>query len=367
MPELFADYTLRIVALGTSLIGIVAGALGTFAVQRRQSLVGDAISHAALPGVALAFLLTLSRHPLVLLTGAVLAGWLGMVLVMQITRRSRIKTDAALGIILACFFGLGIVLLSVIQGLPTSKKAGLETYLFGSAATMLREDVLVISSLAAVVLLLVAICWKEFKLLSFDPEFMAVQGWPVRRLDLLLTSLIVVAIAIGLQAVGVVLMSALLIAPAAAARQWSDRLPVVLLVAAVIGGLGGVCGALLSSSLSWSTGPAVVLIVSAAALLSLFLAPQRGMLWTWLRHRHQHRQVRVSAVLTGIYRLVVDDPDPFRAHAINALDAVGLHAAQRTMPELERQGWVKRAGRLWQLTEAGLARAQRLQREGGEL
>jgi manganese/zinc/iron transport system permease protein len=215
------------------------------------------------------------------------------------------------------------------------------------------------------VLVAVAVFWKEFKLLSFDYEFMAVQGWPVRVLDLLLTSLIVIAIAIGLQVVGVVLMSALLVAPAAAARQWSNRLPVVLLIAALIGGIGGVGGALLSSSLGWSTGPAVVLVVSAFALLSLFFAPQRGILWSWIRHRYQHRQVRVSAVLAGIYRLAVEDPDPFRAHSVKALDAVGIHAAQRTMPELERQGWVKRAGQLWQLTEPGLARARQLQGDGG--
>ncbi len=366
LTGLLTDYTLRTVALGTALIGAVAGALGTFAVLRRQSLVGDAISHAALPGVALAFLITLSKHPLVLLIGAALAGWLGTLAVMAITRTTRIKQDTALGIVLSVFFGIGLVMLRVVQDLPTAGKAGLDRFLFGSAASMLRADVLTAALLGAVALALLLVFWKEFKLLSFDAEYMAAQGWPVRLLDVLLTSLIVLAIVIGLQAVGVVLMSALLVAPAAAARQWSNQLGIVALLAALCGALSGVSGALISSSAAGlSTGPTIVLVACGLVLLSLLLAPARGLLWDHLRHLAQHREVEAAAVLGGLLRLAESHGDPSAPHSVAALDAVGLHAAQNTMPLLEKRGLAERSGDLWRLTPAGHAEARRAQGRGG--
>ena len=366
LTGLLTDYTLRTVALGVALIGAVAGALGTFAVLRRQSLVGDAISHAALPGVALAFLITLSKHPLVLLVGAALAGWLGTLAVMAITRTTRIKQDTALGIVLSVFFGIGLVILRVVQDLPTAGKAGLDRFLFGSAASMLRADVLTAAVLGALALALLLVFWKEFKLLSFDAEYMAAQGWPVRLLDVLLTSLIVLAIVIGLQAVGVVLMSALLIAPAAAARQWSNQLGLVALLAALLGALSGVTGALVSSSVPrLSTGPTIVLVACGVVVLSLLLAPARGLLWDHLRHLRQHREVEAAAVLGGLLRLAESHGEPTAPHDIAALDAVGLHAAQSTMPLLEKRGLAERAGAQWRLTPAGYAEARRVQGTGG--
>lgn len=285
--DLFFDYTLRTVALGSATLGIISGALGAFAVLRRQSLLGDAISHAALPGVALAFLLTHSKTPLILMIGAAIAGWLGTLLVMAIVKNTRIKDDSALGLVLSVFFGLGLVLLTYIQRrVPDANQAGLDKFLFGQAAALLASDVITMAALGGAALLLMGVFWKEFKLLSFDADFGATLGFPMRLLDIILTSLLVIAIVVGLQTVGVVLMSAMVVAPAAAARQWTDRLGVMVGLSAFFGALAGVSGALISSAVTrLPTGPTIVLCISAIVALSLLLAPNRGLVWGWLRQR----------------------------------------------------------------------------------
>ena len=282
LHDLFFDYTLRTVALGAMALGTVSGTLGAFAVLRKQSLLGDAISHAALPGIVLAFMLTGAKDPLVLVLGAAIAGWIGTLGVMWIVRQSRLPEDSALGIILSVFFGVGLVLLTFVQREPTASQAGLNTFLFGQAATLVVEDVMVIAGLGSVALIVVALFWKEFKLLSFDREFGGSLGIGMRRVDVLLTSVLVVAIVIGLQTVGVVLMSAMIVAPAAAARQWTNRLGRMVLLAAVFGALSGVAGTLLSDELSTSTrviptGPAIVLCAVAVVVVSLC--------WRMLRSR----------------------------------------------------------------------------------
>src|SRR3989338_5188667 len=177
--EIFFDYTLRTVILGSAIVGIVAGSLGCFAVLKRQSLLGDAISHAALPGIALAFLLTLSKNPIVLLLGAAIAGWIGTLLVMLFTKTTKTKEDAALGIILSVFFGFGIFLLTIIQKLPSSNKSGLATFLFGNASTLVQDDVIVMSVLALIVFIIFLAFWKYFKIVTFDYDFAKSLGLPV--------------------------------------------------------------------------------------------------------------------------------------------------------------------------------------------
>ncbi len=291
LRDVFGDYTLRSIALGAAALGIVSGILGCFAVLRRQALLGDAMSHAALPGVVLAFMLTGSRAPLVLVCGAALAGWLGALAVLAIVRLSRIKEDSAFGLVLSVFFAIGMLLLSMLQRSGVGGQAGLDKYLFGQAAALVTADVLTIVALGAVTLLLVALFWKEFRLLSFDPAYAASLGYPVRALDILLTSLIVMAIVIGLQLVGVVLMSAMLVAPAVAARQWTNRLGAMALLAGGFGALAGVIGAVISATgRGLATGPVIVVSISVLVLASLTFAPERGMLAGWLRQRGNRRR-----------------------------------------------------------------------------
>ena len=290
------NYTLIVVGIGSALLGIISGALGTYAVLRRQSLLGDAISHAALPGIALAFLLTGSKTPLILVFGAALAGWVGTLLILSIVKLTRIKYDSALGLVLSTFFGFGLVLHTLIQRNGNANQAGLDTFLFGQAASLLERDVLTMGILGGIALLIMSLFWKELKLLVFDEGFATSIGLPVRALDILLTSLLTVAIVLGLQAVGAVLMSAMLVAPAVAARQWTNRLGYMVLIAALFGAIAGVSGTLLSSSASrLPTGPTIVLCATLFVGLSFALAPNRGLVWHWVRHRRDKEHLKPAA------------------------------------------------------------------------
>lgn len=290
--HLISDYTFQTVALGSALLGIISGALGSFAVLRRQSLLGDGVSHAALPGVGLAFLLTGSKNTEVLLLGALLSGLAAALLIMKIIKHSRIRFDAALALVMSVFFGLGLVLLSYIQRLPNANQAGLNRFIYGQASTLLRRDVIIMAVCAAIMLSLLALFWKELKIFCFDVQFAASLGFSYAKLNLLLSGLIVLAIIIGLQTVGVVLMSAMLIAPAAAARQWSNRLGIMVFLAAVFGAMSGLCGTAISSGVSGlPTGPVIVLCASAFVLFSLLFAPARGLVSIYFRSRLERRRL----------------------------------------------------------------------------
>lgn len=273
------DYTLRTVALGGGLLGAVTGFIGCFAVLRRESLVGDTISHAALPGVAVAFLLV-GRQMGFLLLGAAMSSWLGIQFVQALVRTTRLKREAAMGITLAAWFAFGLALLSYIQGRADASQAGLKSFIFGQAAAIVESDVQLIGLVGLALVALVVLFWKEFKLITFDAEFARANGYPVNRLSVLLSTLIVVAIILGLQLAGVVLMVGLLIAPASAARQWTQRLEEMVVLAAVFGALSGGVGAVISAlDANIPTGPMMIVTAFALVLVSLFLAPQRGLLW----------------------------------------------------------------------------------------
>ncbi|HSJ09372.1 MAG TPA: metal ABC transporter permease [Longimicrobiales bacterium] len=362
LRDLLFDYTLRTVAMGAGALGIVAGALGVFAVLRRQSLLGDAISHAALPGIVLAFMLTGSKSTLVLVLGAALAGWLGTLVVMMVVRHSRLPEDSALGIVLSVFFGAGLVLLTYVQKLPNASQAGLDRFLFGQAATMLERDIVVIVGLGAIALLAVALFWKEFKLLSFDREFGAALGMPMRSIDILLTTFLVIAIVIGLQTVGVVLMSALVIAPAAAARQWTNSLAVMVFLAAFFGAVSGVTGAVISASAAHiPTGPTIVLVATVIVLLSMALAPERGLVWAAAHQRSQRRQIREDAVLADLYTLAShhEGEHGHEAAVIGTMRAGGTNVG-RALDRLEERGHARRdEGGRWLITREGRDEVER--------
>ena len=369
--EILGDYTLRLVALGSGILGAASGALGSFALLRRQSLLGDAVSHAALPGIAIAFMLTGSKAPFVMMLGAALAGWAGTLAVLLVIRRSRVPFDSALGIVLAVFFGLGLVLLTLIQKRPDAAQAGLDSFLFGQAASLLRRDVITMAVLAAVALLILLLAWKEFKLLSFDPEFAASLGLPVKRLDVALTMLLVVAIVIGLQTVGVVLMSAMIIAPAAAARQWSRRLAPMVALAAGIGVVSGVAGSLASSLVPrLPTGPTIVLILSVIVVASILAAPRRGVLWRFVRVGRLRRPPDLDPVLMHLYALSLQHLDDLEhGHSLAVLRTMSPPGAEVAiaLQGLADRGLARSTEEgLWAPTDIGRREARRvLERETG--
>ena len=361
--DLFTDYTLRIVAMGSAILGGVSGALGSLAVLRKQSLLGDAISHAALPGIVLAFIITGSKATIVLVLGAAVAGWVGTLAVIGVVGATRVKEDSALGLVLSVFFGAGLVLLTYVQKLPNASQAGLDRFLFGQAATLLARDVVVIAGLGSIAVLLTLLAWKEIKLLAFDRAFGASLGFRMVRVDILLTSVLVLAIVIGLQTVGVVLMSAMVVAPGAAARQWTDRMGRMVGLAALFGAVAGVAGAVMSSSVRHlPTGPTIVLCLSAIVLVSLLLAPNRGIVWNLLRQRRNQQQLRADAVLDDLFVLAGHHADPTHGHSLAALEALrmGQGSARRSLEALRDEGLARQsAGDLWALTPAGIEEARR--------
>jgi manganese/zinc/iron transport system permease protein len=270
MTALFSSPLVQTVLLGAGLIGAISGALGVFAVLRRQSLLGDTISHAALPGICLGYLVAGSRDLGFLLAGALASGALAALLLHQITSRTRLKQDAALGLVLSLFFALGVVLLSWLQGQGGGGALALQGFLFGQASALTPSDVAMLAVLGALVAMLLALFWKQVSLVTFDPQAATLQSIPRAWVQGGLTLLIALAVVAGLQLVGVVLMVALLIAPAVAARPFARSLAALVGLSAAFGAVAGMGGALVSATArGLSTGPVVVLIAVAMAGLSV--------------------------------------------------------------------------------------------------
>ena len=304
------DYNTRVVLLGTMLLGVTSGIVGTFMLLRRQALIGDVVSHAALPGVAIAFLIGESVSPGSgrslhwLLVGAASTGLLAVVCVAFIRRYSSVKPDAALATVLGVFFGFGAVLFKTVQELPTGNQAGLQQFILGSASTMIAADVAIIAKAAAVVLFLSLLLFKELSILSFDEDFAASQGWPVGMLDLGLTGLVVGITVIGLESVGI-LMVALLITPPTAARFWTDNFARMTLVAAVIGGVSATVGSLLSAMVpKLAGGPTIVLSGTAFFILSMLFGTRRGIVRRWLLHARNKRRIGRDDLLRAMYEII---------------------------------------------------------------
>ena len=303
------SYTLRTVTAGGLLLGAISGMIGSFAVLRKQSLLGDALSHAALPGVGIAFLL-FGRNLLALLGGAAVASLIGVWFVGLLVRNSRIKQDTAMGIVLAGWFAIGIAILAFIQQRPDASQAGLDGFIFGQAAAIVRADVALLALVGLVLTVLLILNWKELKLITFDPEFARANGYRVNLITGLLMGLIVVAVVMGLQLAGVVLMVGLLIAPGIAARQWTNRLEQMVILSAVIGAASGGLGAVLSAlDTDLPTGPMIIIVASIFVAISLLFAPGRGLVWSGVRRRQNALAFATENVLATAYEHALSHGD----------------------------------------------------------
>ena len=299
-------YNATLVTLGATLLGAAAGLAGTFLFLRKRALVSDAISHATLPGIALAFLAMVwlggdGRNLVALLVGAALSAGVGLLCVGWLAERTRLGEDAAIGAVLSVFFGFGVVLLTVIQTLGAGRQAGLEGFLLGATAGMLRSDALVIAAAAALTLFLVLLLRRPLTLAAFDPEYATALGRNVARSDLALMGLVLAVTVVGLKIVGLILIVALLIIPPVTARFWSDRSDRVLLVSGLIGGGSAYVGAALSAALpALPTGPIIVLAGAVLFVLSLLFSPGRGVLSALLHHRAYQRDVHLRQGLLAM-------------------------------------------------------------------
>lgn len=334
------DANTRVVLLGAALLGLASGVVGLFAVLRKRALAGDAVAHAALPGVCAAYFIVGERSFPALLLGALVFGLLAAAFIAMVRSLTRVKEDAATAIAIGSFFGLGIAMSRIIQNQPQGNRAGLDHFLFGKAASMVVADARLIAIVAAAVLVIVLLLFKEFKLLCFDRDFAlslwgggsARSAWKVRGLDLLLMGLIAVCTVVGLPAVGVVLMVGLLVIPAAAARFWTDRLGVMTIVSGGIGLLSGVIGVAASAALptpsdmlsrGWPTGPMITLVAVLIFAASLLLAPRRGVVADLLRHARNRHRISTQNVLRAIYEEIERRGELSRATTVLVSDRIG--------------------------------------------
>jgi len=302
-----SDYNTRVVVIGTMLLGIASGIVGTFMLLRKRALISDAISHATLPGIALAFILVTmmggdGKSLPILLLAAVVAAVIGIGCVLAIRNLTRLKEDAALGIVLSVFFGLGIALLGVVQKMSTGNAAGLESFIYGKTASMLMLDAKLIAIIGAIAVILCLLMLKEFSLVCFDQSYAAAQGWPVVMLDITMMTLVVAVTVVGLQAVGLILVVAMLIIPPAAARFWTQRLTRSLIIAAFFGGFSGLVGAVISALFSdLPSGAIIVVVASTLFVISLLFGIRRGAIRRAVEYQLLRRRVSHQHLLRAMY------------------------------------------------------------------
>ena len=291
------------VVVGTTLLASSSAVVGTFSYLKGQSLVGDAIAHALLPGVVLAFMLGDGKNPAYLILGALVSGLIAHYGIAFIQNRTKLKSDTAVSLVLSTFFGFGIMLMSVVQQRGQGQQAGLERYLLGKAAAITMLDVYTFSALALVLLLGVALFYKGFQLMTFNEDFAHAIGLPVGLIRVTFTVLTVLAVTIGIQTVGVVLMAALLITPAAAARAWTKSLPQMIVLAAVFSAISAVLGTLISSAITkMPTGPWIVIILGLIGFTSLFIAPEKGWLFKRKRALENRSKINRENIMKLMYR-----------------------------------------------------------------
>lgn len=286
------------VFFSTLILGIASGLIGCLAYFKKQSLMSDALSHAALPGVMIAFLLFQEKSFLLLITGAYISAFIGALFINLIKSTTRIKEDSAMGIVLAVFFGGGIVLLTIVNRSSGGNKAGLDQFIFGQAASMIGSDVLMMTILALLVTVVVIVAFKEWKLFLFDPHFAKGLNLSMTTMNGLYIILLVLTIVIGIQAVGVILMSALLIIPPVSARYWTHSFKRMMILSAIFGGLGGAIGTTISTQgASWPTGPFIVLTLGSIFLVSLLFGNKKGLIVEWILFRNKQNELEQNSSL----------------------------------------------------------------------
>jgi manganese/zinc/iron transport system permease protein len=352
------DYNTAIVLVGVTTLGLTAGAVGSFTVLRRRALAGDALAHASLPGLVGAFLIFERRELPILLTGALISGLIGIGLVAFLSRFTRIKEDASIGIVLSVFFGLGIVMSRWVQNRTTAgSKAGLDSFLLGKTAGIIAQDVIVIAVVSVVTLVLLAILFKELKLVTFDPGFALTQGWPTLLLDFSLLALVAVNVMIGLPAVGVVLVAALLILPAAAARFWTERLESMVLLAAAFGGGIGIMGTMLSAQVSGlPAGPMIVLSGSVVLVFSMLASPKRGLVARTWQDYHFARQIERRCLLQEIY----EETERRGGQSPTRQEVVHRASESKALTSLIKAGWIVLDGGRVRMTPEGRSNGERI-------
>lgn len=300
--DLLTIHTYRIMTIGVTLIGGLAGAMGALIYLRKRTLMSDVIGHSATTGVMLSFMIGSAilgidgRSLWLLVIGSVAIGTFAAVLADRISHVTRVSVDAAMAIMLALFFGLGMVLLRIIERGSYRHRGGLKDYFFGNASTMTKADVYTIEVLCIVVAVVFLAFYRGLAAHVFDVVTAEVRGFRSRFYAPLLLAMVAVAVVVGVKSVGLILMVALAAIPPAAARQWTRHLHTMIILSAIIGAVSAVLGSLISVSIGKiPTGPVIVLVLTAVLFVSLFGAPRRSVIVRAIARRKQHQVLLQAA------------------------------------------------------------------------
>lgn len=357
----FQDPNVVFVVVGISFLSISAAMVGTFTFLDKKALIGDAISHAVLPGVCLAFMMVGTKNPYWIVAGAFATGALATYAISWISQQTKLKEDTIIASILSVFFGFGIVLMTKLQQTGNAALSGLDHFLFGNAISIVGEDILVYGSLALLTILAILLFYKEFQLLIFNKDFARAIGLPVRRLEFLFNSLMVLAVVTGIQAIGVVLMAALLITPAAAAKFWTNRLSKMLTISVLIALFSGISGAYISFILpNMPTGPWVVVVLSALAFFSFFFSPTKGLLTRWYSKRTYQQKIHEDHILKALYYASEKQSRGLPLPAIKQNFPQRETQTQSSINTLIKKGYISRNRSVVSLTNRGAIEARRI-------
>lgn len=360
----FTDPNVRYVVIGSVILGASSALVGSFAFLRKRALVGDAIAHSVLPGVAAAFMISGVKDPLILIVGALISGWLSIVMIDGIVRTTKLKSDAAIGIVLSVFFGVGILLLTHIQQSGNGAQSGLDSFLFGKAASLTPDDIWVFSSIGFILVVVILLFFKAFKIVSFNPDYAQTIGLPVKFIEFLLSTITVLAVAIGIQAVGVVLMAALLITPASGARFWTNKLGKMLFIATTFGVISAFVGSYVSYiAPNMPTGPWVVMILSLLTVASIWFAPKKGMLSRLKTRRENQNKILTENILKLFYHLGEKNED-FEAGRSQEILLKNRDFTEvelkKGLQKLKKKNLLRNKKNLWYITQSGLNEAKRI-------
>lgn len=359
----FTDPIAQKVMLGIAVIGAVSGVVGTFSFLRKKTLIADAISHSVLPGICLGFMFVGTKDPIVLMTGAFVIGWISVWLIDYLSSSTKLSEDTAIALVSTLFFAIGSVLLSVISKSQNAEQTGLKNFLFGKAATMTTFDIQVFTVVSIVIFLLVIVFFKPFQLVCFNNEFAKSIGVKVKFIEFLLSTLTVMTVAIGIQAVGVVLMSALLIAPAASARYWTNKLSVMIVLAAFFGTFSSVIGVMLSTMKNnMPTGPWIVFALFAFTLFTLLFAPKKGWFSIKKRNNSNHKKITEENLLKTFYQLKEEGNTSVSFKDFLEKRAVDTHSLERDLKRMVKHGFLVEKDKTFTLTESGNIEAARILR-----
>jgi manganese/zinc/iron transport system permease protein len=359
----FQDPSITWVVLGITLLGIGSAYVGTFSFLDKKALLGDAISHAVLPGICLGFILAGEKNPVYIVTGAFLSGALATFLSSWLKKNTKLSEDTIIATILSVFFGIGIVMLTALQKSGNPEIAGLNSFIFGNAIGISETDLMIYGGLSLTIIAVLTLLLKEFRLMVFDPNYGKAIGFPMEAIRFLFNVLMILAVVIGIQAIGVVLMAALLITPGAAARFWTDRLNSLLILAACFSIVSGILGTYISFVLpQMPTGPWVVVFLSLIALLSFMFSPKSGIVFRYFSRKSYLRKTHRDHLMKALYKAKEENKNGLTIDEIYELYPYQKAQIDQSIKDLLQEGFIAKNQLLVNLTAQGISDAMRIVR-----